>query len=180
MIGNIANQAIIRWEILPGLPGEEVIPKYFHVRHPTPWTEGLVVRFRRSNGSDWVGNFQGRRDRKAKIIVWREANSVVVITDGNLYIVDADNPANYVAGDPQLLVGHVMLDDKGRALFVAASTIILAFGCDRTLLWTSSGVGGYDAQFHTIANGVLILDVEEELGGKRKIVRLSATTGERM
>jgi hypothetical protein len=40
-----AGTRIERWEILPGLPGEGPDPKHFHLRHPTPWKEGVAVRF---------------------------------------------------------------------------------------------------------------------------------------
>jgi len=62
-------------------------------------------------------------------------------------------------------------------LFVAASTTVCAYGRDRQLLWIRSGLGGYDAHLETCANGVLTVEVEEELGGARKSIRLSAQDG---
>jgi len=168
---------IVRWEVLPGLPGEGATPKHFHMGHPTPWAEGLVVRFFRADGSEWVGNFQGRQDWSSKVMLWPKADSVVVIAMDDFYLVDADNPDNYVTVDQQLLVDDVLLDDDHNTLFVAASEVVLAFGRDRQLLWRQIALGGYDAQFQTCSSGVLTLDVEEELGGERKPVRLSVTDG---
>jgi hypothetical protein len=45
MSADSSSGRIVRWEILKGLPGEGLIPKYFHMGHPTPWAEGFVVRF---------------------------------------------------------------------------------------------------------------------------------------
>jgi hypothetical protein len=177
MSGSTAKGEIIRWEILPGLPGEGPTPRYYHVRHPTPWAEGLVVRFWRADGSEWVGNFQGLQDWSWKVMLWPEADSAIVVAMDNLYLVDAGNPNSYVTADSQLLVDDIMLDDEHHMLFVAASTTVLAFGRDRRLLWSRSELGGYDAQFQTCASGVLTLEVEEELGGQRKTIRLSAKDG---
>jgi hypothetical protein len=177
MSGGTAKNEIIRWEILPGLPGEGPTCKYFHVGHPTPWSEGPVVRFSRSDGSEWVGNFQGLQDWSTKVLLWPEADSVVVIAMDNFYLVDAQNPDAYVTLDSQLLVDDVMLDDDHKILFVVASTTVLAFGRDRRLLWRQNALGGYDAQFQACADGVLALEVEEELRGERKVVRLSSNDG---
>jgi|SRR5579859_488699 len=171
---------IVRWEILLGLPGDGPLCKYFHVGHPTPWSEGLVVRFSCCDGSEWVGNFQGLQDWSTKVLLWPEADSVVVIAMDNFYLVDTQNPDSYVTLDSQLLVDDVTLDNEHTILFVLASTTVLAFGRDRRLLWRQNALGGYDAQFHTCADGVLALEVEEELGGERKIVRLSCKDGGRV
>lgn len=47
----------VGWEVLTGLPGDGPIPYHFHLGHPSPWAEGLVVRFWKADGSSWVGNF---------------------------------------------------------------------------------------------------------------------------
>jgi hypothetical protein len=123
---------IVRWEILPGLPGDTV-PYHFHRGHPTPWAEGLVVSFRNLDSSEWIGNFQGCQDWSRK--------------------------------------------EEHRMVFVAANTVVFAYGRDRRLRWTRSGLGGYDAQLKGCANGVLTVEVEEELGGSRKEILLSAADG---
>ena len=168
---------IVRWESLPGLPGEGPVPKHFHLGHPTPWAEGFVVRFWNADGSEWVGNFQGLQDWSTKVVPWPEGDSVVVLAMDNFYLVDAGNPDNYVTLDSQWLVDDVMLDEDRRVLFVAASTAVCAFGRDRRLLWTRTGLPGYDAQLKTCTNGVLTIEVEEELGETRKTLRISAKDG---
>src|SRR5258708_2157304 len=96
---DINTGGIVRWEILRGLPGDGPVPKYFHLGHPTPWTEGLVVRFWNADGTEWVGNFQNSRSGGCEILTWPEANAIIIKTSGpftfDLYLVDAGNPEAY-------------------------------------------------------------------------------------
>ena len=150
---------------------------YFHSQPPTPWAEGLVVRFWRADGSEWVGNFQGKQDWSTKVLLWPEADSIIVIAMDNFYLLDAGNPGNYVTVDSELLVDDAMLDDKRNTLFVAANTIILAFGRDRRLIWRRDTLKDFDARFQACANGILSVNVEEELDGERKILQFSVNDG---
>ena len=170
---NASTSRVVRWETLPGLPADGPVPRHFHLGHPTPRVEGFVVRFWNADGSEWVGNFEGFQDWTTKIVLWPKADSIVVLAMDNFYLVDAGNPDSYVTLDSQTLVDDVMLDDEGSVLFVAESTRIHAYGRDRRRLWTRSELGGYDAQLVTCSCGVLTIEVEEELGGARKTLRLS-------
>jgi len=171
------TNSTVRWEVLPGLPGSGPSPFHFHLGHPSPWTEGFVVRFWKADGNEWVGNFQGKAGLEHKSFALAGGNSVVVLAMDNFYLVDANIPGNYVTIDSQWLVDDVMLDDERKMLFVAASTSIFAFGRDRGRLWTQLRLGGFDAQLTECADGVLRVEVEEELGGARKTVQLSAKDG---
>ena len=102
---------VVRWEVLPGLPGEGPEPRHFHTGHPTPWAEGLVIRFWNEDGTEWVGNFQGHRSRE--IVLWREADAVVVLVMDNLYVVDAHNPEHYITV-PSDEFGQIMFDTEHR------------------------------------------------------------------
>ena len=168
---------VIRWEILSGLPGEGPTPMYFHSQHPTPWAEGLVLRFWRADGSQWIGNFQGKQDWSTKVVLWPKVDSFVVIAMDNFYLLDAGNPANYITADSDLLVDDVMLDDEQSTLFAAANTTILAFGPNRQLIWRRDSLREFDARFQSCVDGVLTVNVEEELGGERKILRFATTDG---
>jgi hypothetical protein len=174
---DLGPNSTVRWEILKGLPGEGPLPKYFHLGHPTPWSEGLAVRFWNADGTQWVGNFQGLQDWSAKILVWPEAGSIAVLAMDGFYLVDARNPDSYVTLGSQCLVDDVMLDEERNLLFVAEATRIHAYGRNRRLLWTRSGLGGYDAQLKNCVGGVLTVEIEEETGEPRKMVRLSANDG---
>jgi hypothetical protein len=138
------------------------------------------VRFWNDDGEEWVGNFQGRQDWSTKIVLWPEAQSIVVLAMDNFYLVDETSPDRYVTLDSFGLVDDVMLDEERKLLFVAESTAIHAYGQDRRLLWSQTALNGYDAQLQSCATGVLTVDVEEELGGERRIVRLLATDGTRV
>lgn len=172
------NNEIVRWEILAGLPGEGPRPTDFHLGHPTPWAEGVVIRFWRADGSHWAGNFQGRQDRHTKVMLWPEADSVVVIASGGLYLVNASNPDIYCTVDGQSLVGDAILDEGHNVLLVTDLWTVRAFGRDRQLLWRQSDLDGYDPQFQTCRDGVLTVEVEEELGGVCKPIRLRVADGE--
>jgi hypothetical protein len=67
-----ADKRIVRWKILEGLPGEGPAPKYFHVGHPTPWAEGVAIRFWHEDGTEWIGNFQGGAFRYSNVALWPE------------------------------------------------------------------------------------------------------------
>src|SRR4051812_43629163 len=89
-----AGIRIVRYEVLAGLPGEGPVPLHFHIGHPTPWTEGIVIRFFYEDGTDWVGNFQGHWSRQ--IVLWSEADAIVVLAMHNLYLLDARSPEHYI------------------------------------------------------------------------------------
>jgi hypothetical protein len=168
---------IVRWETLAGLPGDGPTAYYFHSGHPTPWKEGFVVRFWNQDGTGWVGNFQGLQNRGAKVVLWPEADSVIVVAMDAFYLLDAHNPDNYVTLGSVGPVDDVMLDGDHMHLFVSESEQIRGYGRDRRLLWTRSGLGGYDAQLKGCAEGVLTVEVEEELGAATRTLRLSTKDG---
>src|SRR5579871_1556803 len=124
---------IARWEILRGLPGEGPAAKYFHLGHPTPWAEGLVIKFFAADESSWVGNFQrSTYVRRTDVISWPEANTIIVIAAGALYLIDAANPAEYRS---LKLINGVLFDENREILFVGESIRIHAFDKDRKLRW---------------------------------------------
>ena len=168
---------IVRWEILKGLPGEGPTPLHFHTGLPTPWAEGFVVRFWNEDETEWVGNFQGRQDWSTKILLWPEAQSIVVLAMDNFYLVDAVKPDSYVTLESFALVDNLMLGDENRLLFVAESTAVHAFDRERRLLWSRRIVNGYDLQLTRCADGVLVVDVERELGGPRREIHISTKDG---
>lgn len=167
---------IIQWEVLKGLPGEGPIPKHFHLGHPTPWSEGRVLRFRNVDGSGWVGNFQVCGYGNTEVAEWPEAKAVVVILAGALYLIDSNDPGNYVTLGPQCSVSGTVLSKDRTKLFVAERYGVLAFGRDRTLIWRSEGLGGEIISIGDV-DGVLEVDVEPELGEPTETVRLSQEDG---
>jgi hypothetical protein len=169
---------VVRWEILPGLPGEGPLPKPFHLGHPTPWAEGLVVRFFAADGSSWIGNFQRSSYlRPTEVILWQEANVIVVIAAGALYLIDAANPSDYYW---LKLIKGIVFDEHWETLFVADSIRLYAFDRDRRPRWIQEGLGGYDIELIGCQSGVLTVELEEEIGEPRKTVRIRAEDGQRI
>ena len=112
------SDTTVRWEILKGLPGEGPPPRYFHLGHPTPWKEGLAVRFWKDGGDHWIGNFQSGDRGNTQVVSWPEANSVYVIAAGGLYIYSADDPESYTTLGIQSHVEGAILSDDRTTLFV--------------------------------------------------------------
>jgi hypothetical protein len=173
-----STSRIVHWEILKGLPGEGPVPKYFHLGHPTPWSEGLVVRFWDADGTEWVGNFQNSRIGSAQIVPWPEANVVGVKTSGHfsfdLYLIHAGNPADYSS---HIYLTGIMFNEDRSMLFVSDGIRIIGYRTDRKLAWVREGLGGYDLEMKSCVDGVLTVELEEVLGEPRKVVRLSANDG---
>ncbi len=96
MSADTSTNHIVRWEILKGLPSEGPLPKYFHLGHPTPWSEGFVVRFWNSDGTEWVGNFQSGWSPIGTVVDWPEAAIFVVIAYGAAYFLMKSDPQRYV------------------------------------------------------------------------------------
>jgi hypothetical protein len=125
---------IVRWEILPGLPGEGPIPKHFHQGHPRPWAEGFVVRFWNRDGSEWVGNFQAGWTEFSGVIELPETKLAVVISHGAYYLLPLNDPSRVT----------VMGDDVTGALLSESGLLILAYVIGRIsavdgrgrLVWT--------------------------------------------
>jgi hypothetical protein len=171
-----STSQVVRWEILNGLPGEGPIPEHFHLGHPTPWREGFVVRFWNADGSEWVGNFQDGDFGHREILAWPEANAVIVIAADDFYLVDCRDPGNYVTLGPQCLVSGAILNEDRTTLFVAEEYEVVAFGRDRRPIWQSKGLGGLIISIRSM-NGVLAVEVEEEMAEPLRTVRLSTEDG---
>ena len=78
----------VGWEILPGLPpyGDPAQP--FSSTGMGMHREGLVVRFRQGDGSNWTGNFQRGFGDAETVLSHPNGHGVVVLAGGTAYIVD--------------------------------------------------------------------------------------------
>ncbi|HEX4822942.1 MAG TPA: hypothetical protein VFV19_01380 [Candidatus Polarisedimenticolaceae bacterium] len=107
------------FEILPGLPGKGPRAKPFSATQKAWLQAGYVVQFTPKSGNSWVGNFQPGPGGATKIVLHPDGTKVVVVTSGQMYVVDPDaRTASVVPGivlqlhavaDPPLLVS----DDQG-------------------------------------------------------------------
>ena len=79
-----------RFEILDGLPayGPMYIP--VSVKGEPFYSEGLVIRFKKSDGSDWVANFSTGWSNFNFVTEYPNANRIIVIAKGQGYIMSPD------------------------------------------------------------------------------------------
>ena len=174
-----ATNRFVQWEILTGLPAEGPIPRHFHRGRPTPSADDFVVRFRNSDGSEWIGIFQGDIFGPDDVMVWPEANAVIVYTAGNFYLVDSSDPGSYEAGGPLCRPGFFLNDDHTK-LFVNDFCSVVAYGRDRTAIWQSSVEDLGTIAWMKEMDGVIALGVNQKMGEPVADVRLSPEDGRRI
>src|SRR5258708_6630635 len=142
MTADASTSRIVRWEILRGLPGEGPTPQHFHVGHPTPWTEGYVVRFWNDDGTQWVGNFKRGTSGHTAIVHWPEANAVAVDAAGFLYLINAGDLDDYSTTGSGCYAARTAFNEDRTRLFIACGYSIQSYCTDRKLQWESNGLGG--------------------------------------
>jgi hypothetical protein len=78
------------FEVVPGLPpyGPAAIP--FPVSGRGAHMQGFVVRFTPTAGDSWVGNFQSGMTRFSGAYAHPDARHVLVVSGGQVYVVDPD------------------------------------------------------------------------------------------
>jgi hypothetical protein len=85
--------------LLPGLPPYGELPRYFPAEWRRLGREGVVVRFRRAVGTDWVGNFEPGMGGITAVNVHPDGHRVLVFARGDLWGVDPDaQTAERIAG----------------------------------------------------------------------------------
>ncbi len=79
-----------RYDILPGLPSYG--PLYIPVSEDGEqfYSEGFVVRFYKSDGTEWVANFKPGWSDCSLVVYYPESNRLVVIAKGQGYIMTPD------------------------------------------------------------------------------------------
>lgn len=158
------------------MPGDGPVPKHFHLGHPTPWTEGFVVRFWNVDGSEWVGNFQHGGFGQNEITAWPEANAVVVVAACNFYLVNVADPTRFASVGPQSVVSRAILNEDHTTLYVAEEHRVIAYGLDLEPIWQSKRLGGIVISIED-RSSVIEVEIEEELGKPLVKARLSSRDG---
>jgi hypothetical protein len=110
---------MVTFEKLPGLPGRGPRAKPFSSTQKAWLQAGYVVQFTPTSGNSWVGNFQPGPGGATTTLLHPDGRKVVVVTAGQMYVVDPDvRTASVVPGvvrhlyevqNPRLLV----FDDQG-------------------------------------------------------------------
>jgi hypothetical protein len=168
--------SIKHWEILKGLPGDGPVPLHFHGGHPTPWTEGFVVKFFAPDDSAWVGNFQMGIVGFNLIVEWPESKSVVVVANGACYLVPVADPASY-STHRYPSVQALLFDHDREMLFIADYGDVTAYRTDRKIAWRQEGLGLPGIALNSCADGVLAIEVEFEMGEAWASIKLAVSDG---
>lgn len=167
---------INQWEVINGLPGDGPAPMHFHCGHPTPWSEGFVVKFLSADRSAWIGNFQRGIVGFNTVVDWPEAKLVVVIANGACYFVPTTDPATYRTH--RLDSVQALLFDSGRDLLLVADYGgVTAYRRDRTIAWQQEGLGLPGIAFISCTDGVLAIKVEFEMGEPWESITLAVSDG---
>jgi hypothetical protein len=150
---------VVRWEILPGLPGDRPVPKYFHSGQPTPWKEGFAVRFWNLDGSDWVENFQAGWTEFSAVIELTETKLAVVISHGAYYQFPLDDPGQVTAkGDG---VTGALLSESGLLILTYVTGSIGAVDGTSTPVWTRDDFGADELVLKSCPSGVIVANVQD-------------------
>ncbi len=126
-------------ERLAGLPGEGPLPRHYHLGHPTPWSEGYVVRVTDSRGASWVGNFQEGYSYYREVVPWPEARIFVVIAAGACYLVSAADPDKYNCY--QTTVTGILFNEDRTQLFAADYSDLYAYDRTGAIIWKCESLG---------------------------------------
>ena len=170
-----STSRIVRWEILKGLPSEGPVPKYFHLGHPTPWSEGFVVRFWNSDGTEWVGNFQSAWGL-GTVVDWPEAAIVVVIGYGACYFLQKSDPLQYVHHG--FGVTSALLDETRRLLILAyQGGDLFAYDRDGQEVWSRRHFAVDGIELKGCEAGVITADIEYDYEGSWRTARVNAVDG---
>jgi hypothetical protein len=167
--------ALRTWTVLEGLSGDGPAPTHYHLGHPTPWSEGLVVRFASESCGEWVGNFQLGAGSGTAVVDWPEADGIVVLAGGSLYLLSASDPESYVTHHSNQ-VKRVLLDPESQMLLVLAEPEVSGYGTSRGVVWCAENLA-YQIEFKSCKHGVLTLELQDDLDEQWRTVRLSVKTG---
>jgi len=139
-----------QFEILPGLPpyGPEALP--FSATGQGTHGEGLVVRFRSSEGRTWTGNFQ--RGTTALNLVWRhpDAARFAVIAGGQTYWLDPNDPSAWQCSGGS--IEHAIVIEAIEALLLSNGIAFELLGATGTI-WRSRRVS-WDGMCNLALNGL--------------------------
>lgn len=175
MSGESSSQ-VVNWEVLPGLPGEGPIPKHFHLGHPTPWTEGFVVRFWNQNGDEWIGNFQRGINGLNKILDWNEAGCVVVFANGACYRISVSRPDQYSTHGSNVM--YVLFNDERTSLILAHEDgDLIAISGSGDKRWSRTSFGAFGVVLKGCSRGIVTAEIETDYDDSWRTVRINSEDG---
>ncbi len=143
------------------------------IRHPgkKDWSSDSPLL----NGSSWVGNFQQSNHLSPiEVLLWSEANSIIVTASGALYLINAANPAEYQSIKH---VNNILFDEARDTLFVAGGIRVRALDRSGQVRWIRQNLGGSHVELIGCREGVLSVELEMEMGEPRRTVRIRVGDG---
>ena len=171
-----AHGRIVRWEVLNGLPGEGPPPKHFHLGHPTPWSEGVVIRFWNEDGTEWVGNFQGGIYGLDTSFDWAEADFVVVFANGACYFIHTNEPNRWVVNGTNAV--YALFDEQGSLLIVAyEGGDLIAFERNGLKRWVRRSFGALGVVLKSCEGGVVTAEVETDYEDSWRTAQIKTIDG---
>jgi hypothetical protein len=165
---------IVRWETLPGLPGDCPIPKHFHLGRPTPWSVGFVVRFWNVDGTEWVGNFQIGVTYFSGIVEMPAGKLLVIVARGACYFLPVNDPETFRVESGEVI--NSLLSEEGSLILGHPTGEISFFDRTGTLRWSRNDLGADELVLRSCASGVVVAYVQDWEGNWRT-VRLAEMDG---
>lgn len=141
-----------QFEILNGLPGTG--PMYFRIPdiENTVYSEGFVVRFFKSDGTNWVANFQSGWTNFNKVCDFPENETVIVIAGGNGYVMSPEeNIPKFSFG---LTIEQTLQTEDG-SLICSDGLTILFFDNSNGEFWQSERISWDGIKDLLYSNGML-------------------------
>lgn len=123
-----------QYEILNSLPAYG--PMYISITHTNEpfYSEGFVVRFYKSDGTEWVANFQLGWTNFSKVFDFTEHKTVIVVAGGQGYVMSPDSET------PKFTFGLTIseaLQTDNRSLVFADNNNIIFFDNSNGEVWHS-------------------------------------------
>lgn len=126
------------------------MPVHLHAGHPTPWSEGIVVRIEPDEGPAWIANAQPGVGYARKLHFWHRANSLIMIARGAVYLVCPDPPSEWQFVDFTGI--DCQLTPSESLAIISTYTDVIAIGLDWTIRWS----------LDLAIDGVELLDVRDD------------------
>jgi hypothetical protein len=141
--------------------------------HPTPWTEGFVVRFSNEDGTEWVGNFQHGWTNFDLAAELPYSKLVAVISHGALYLLPSSHPDPITPGE--VGVSGAAIGESG-LLIVAVYDVVYASDHNGSVAWRRGDFAEEVVALLSCVSGVVELQIED-WQGTRRTVRVAELDG---
>lgn len=141
-----------QYEILNSLPSYG--PMYVPITHTEEpfYSEGFVVRFYKSDKSEWVANFQLGWTNFSKVFDFPKHKTVIIVAGGQGYVMSPDNEApKFTFG---LTISEALQTDNGSLVF-ADNINIIFFDNSNGQFWHSNRISWDGIKDLKLADNIL-------------------------